>query len=147
MLELLEHGLRLAKQGPEETVECGEAVWEALERRKELLELIRRSIRERRFRVWYQPVYRCGTGAFSSAEALLRLEDFQGRAVPPSVFIPLDGVGSALQLVGLDAAARLGGPTAAGTRIEDGLHALEAVRAEARRLQGQFPATEGTAGC
>jgi GGDEF domain-containing protein len=86
VLELLEHGLRLAKQGPEETVECGEAVWEALERRKELLELIRRSIRERRFRVWYQPVYRCGTGAFSSAEALLRLEDFQGRG-GSSVFI------------------------------------------------------------
>ena len=118
VLELLEHGLRLAKQGPEETVECGEAVWEALERRKELLELIRRSIRERRFRVWYQPVYRCGTGAFSSAEALLRLEDFQGRAVPPSVFIPLaeeTGLIDELSWIVLEEVCRLlGGGQAAG---------------------------------
>lgn len=54
VLELLEHRASPGQAGAlEETVECGEAVWEALERRKELLELIRRSIRERRFRVWY----------------------------------------------------------------------------------------------
>ena len=63
-------------------------------------------------------MYRCGTGAFSSAEALLRLEDFQGRAVPPSVFIPLaeeTGLIDELSWIVLEEVCRLlGGGQAAG---------------------------------
>ncbi|MFR2690842.1 MAG: EAL domain-containing protein [Enterocloster bolteae] len=47
------------------------------------------SIRQRRFKVWYQPVFNLKTNRFSSAEALLRLRDYDGEPVSPSEFIPL----------------------------------------------------------
>ena len=62
---------------------------EQLNRRKRILDIMETSIRQRRFKVWYQPVFNLKTNRFSSAEALLRLRDYDGEPVSPSEFIPL----------------------------------------------------------
>lgn len=41
-----------------------------------------------RFEVYYQPIYSVTEQRFTSAEALLRMQDENGRFIPPSVFIP-----------------------------------------------------------
>ena len=65
------------------------AVISALQRRAHLLDLLRQSIRERRFQVYYQPVQDLERGGFLTAEALVRLRDLDGTPVPPGEFIPL----------------------------------------------------------
>ena len=88
-LEYLEYGLRLAKAGPEPVVRFDPSVARQLEHRKSTLDLMRRSIREKRFQVWYQPIYSCKEKSFTAAEALLRLQDDRGEPVSPAEFIPL----------------------------------------------------------
>lgn len=89
IVEFMEYTLRLAKEDPK-----GEAVFDtetqgAVARRKQVVELMRRRLEEGRFQVWYQPIYSCRAGAFRAAEALLRMQDDQGRQVSPTEFIPL----------------------------------------------------------
>lgn len=88
-LEFLEYSLDLARKGGGEPVHFHAQAARLLQRRKELVSLMRQSLRERRFRVWYQPVWDTAAGAFTSAEALLRLSTPEGEAVSPSEFIPL----------------------------------------------------------
>ena len=88
-MEFLEYSLDLARKGGGEPVRFHGQAARLLQRRKELSALMGQSLRERRFRVWYQPVWDTAAGAFTSAEALLRLSTPEGEAVPPSEFIPL----------------------------------------------------------
>lgn len=88
VVEQMEYALSLAKQ-ERGLVRFDERVRRQLLQKKELVEIMQRSIRERRFRVWYQPIYSCASDDFHCAEALLRLTDYHGNAVSPSVFIPL----------------------------------------------------------
>ena len=89
ILEFLKYSVSLSDQREDHLVRFDEAVYRQMERRREVLLLMRRAVEEGRFQVWYQPVYHCADGAFSSAEALLRLRDDRGELVPPSLFIPL----------------------------------------------------------
>ena len=65
--------------------DLGRKLWQ----QKDLIEIMQRSIKERRFSVWYQPIYCCHRDIFCSAEALLRLNDYNGVPISPEVFIPL----------------------------------------------------------
>jgi len=88
LVEYLEYTLSLAK-GSRGTVHFNEEVRRSLEQKHTMISMLRRSIQERRFRVWYQPLYCCHEHRFCSAEALLRLTDYDGAQVSPDVFIPL----------------------------------------------------------
>ena len=57
--------------------------------RQDLIELMQRAVKEHRFQVWYQPIYSCSDNMCNSAEALLRLNDYEGVSIAPDVFIPL----------------------------------------------------------
>lgn len=89
ILEFLKYSISLSEQREDHLVRFDVSVYQQMERRRQTLRLIRRAVEEDRFQVWYQPVYHCADGVFSSAEALLRLRDDQGELVPPSLFIPL----------------------------------------------------------
>ncbi len=88
VLEQLEYTQRLAKNQLD-TVWFDASVKRRMQRQRELVALMRRSIQEHRFRVWYQPIFCCHGGGFCSAEALLRLNDDSGAPVSPDEFIPL----------------------------------------------------------
>ena len=49
--------------------------------------ILERAINEKRFDVYYQPIYNVQTKSFSSAEALVRLNDEEFGNIPPSMFI------------------------------------------------------------
>ena len=85
----LEYTLNLAKAERQELIRFDEDVARRYQRREFLLETMRRALEEHRFQVWYQPVYHREREGFASAEALLRLTDYQGNAVSPGEFVPL----------------------------------------------------------
>ena len=89
IIEYLESGIHYAKKEPGGLRRFDIKLLEQLNRRKRILDIMETSIRQRRFKVWYQPVFNLKTNRFSSAEALLRLRDYDGEPVSPSEFIPL----------------------------------------------------------
>lgn len=58
-------------------------------RRTELENVIYDALKNRRFLVYYQPLYNVCDGNFTEAEALLRLRDGSGNFVSPDEFIPV----------------------------------------------------------
>lgn len=88
VMEQLEYTLSLAKE-ERAVIRFDKEVRRRLEEKQAMIAIMRRSIQERRFRVWYQPLYCCQERTFRSAEALLRLSDYSGAPVSPNVFIPL----------------------------------------------------------
>ncbi|MGN0651231.1 MAG: EAL domain-containing protein [Oscillospiraceae bacterium] len=58
-------------------------------RESEIIHVIKRAIRNDEFQVWYQPIYNVKTGKFSSAEALVRLNDDKLGFISPDEFIPI----------------------------------------------------------
>ncbi len=88
MVERIEYTMSIAKANPP-LAHFDAIAREKMERRSTILDLMRRSIDENRFSVYYQPLYCCRKDIFCSAEALLRLNDYDGNPVSPAVFIPL----------------------------------------------------------
>lgn len=88
-LEFLQYSLRVAAHREDHLVCFDKATYLELEQRRHILQLLRRAIQQKSFQVWYQPLYHCETGSFSSAEALLRLRDEKGKLVPTGLFISI----------------------------------------------------------
>jgi diguanylate cyclase (GGDEF)-like protein len=61
----------------------------ARSRQFELENKLRHAIREQKFQLYYQPQINLSTGEITGAEALLRWDDPELGAIPPSQFIPL----------------------------------------------------------
>lgn len=90
IVEELEYTLSHAREAQNGSmVFFDERMREMYERKLYVLEQIRRALDEESFEVYYQPVYSCEEGRFSTAESLLRLFDDQGRLISPAEFIPL----------------------------------------------------------
>lgn len=89
VVEILEYIRMRAKQDGKSLMRFDKATVSELERQQYLLEYVRESVEQRRFQVWYQPVYCVSTGRYCSAEALVRLQDFNGSYISPAEFIPL----------------------------------------------------------
>lgn len=109
IVEQLEYTRALAKAN-HNVVRFDEEIHAQMARRSYLIELIRRSIKEDRFILHYQPIYCYNHHDFCSAEALLRLNDEDGTPIPPDVFIPLaeeTGLVCDLTWVVLDKACQL----------------------------------------
>ena len=51
--------------------------------------LVRRALDDGLLEVYYQPIYNCKTGKYSSCEALLRLKDPSLGYISPAVFVPI----------------------------------------------------------
>lgn len=88
LVERLEFALAQAKKS-HSVVRYDKELDRQLWRRKDLIEILQRSIKEHRFSIWYQPIYCCHRNIFCSAEALLRLNDYSGIPISPEDFIPL----------------------------------------------------------
>ena len=62
--------------------------------------IIDRALKNRSFKVYYQPIYSVEHGRFSTAEALLRLIDDEYGFVPPDMFIPAAEKSGAIHKIG-----------------------------------------------
>jgi len=57
--------------------------------RNEIKDILERGLKEKRFKMYYQPIYSTEENRFISAEALIRLEDDRYGAISPGIFIPM----------------------------------------------------------
>ena len=86
-MEFLQYGLRVAAIRENHLVRFDESIYQELEQRRHILQLLHQAIQHKSFQTWYQPLYCCADGSFSSAEALLRLRDEDGHLVPTELLI------------------------------------------------------------
>lgn len=62
---------------------------DAKKRETQIIQIMKRAIRNNEFQVYYQPIFCTETKTFSSAEALVRLWDKDLGYIPPEEFIPM----------------------------------------------------------
>ena len=62
---------------------------EELKWKDEIYNIINRSLKNRTFEVYYQPIYNCRQKTFDSVEALIRLKDEKYGFISPDEFIPM----------------------------------------------------------
>lgn len=87
--ERLEYAADLADQQRCQYICYTSDIGEQMEREYYLRERIKIVDRDHGFRVWYQPVYCLNNGKYCSMEALIRLQEDDGRMVSPGEFVPL----------------------------------------------------------
>ena len=66
----------------------------------EIDDILEKAIRERRFQVYYQPIYSVEEDSFRTAEALVRLQDEKYGFIPPDLFIPAAEKSGAILQIG-----------------------------------------------
>ena len=80
-------------------VEVSKGFTAEIRREKETEQLITDALKNDRVEVWYQPIYSTKQGKFTSAEALVRIRDGNGKMIPPGRFIEIsERNGSILQI-------------------------------------------------
>lgn len=90
LIGLLEYCIDLAKQkSPTKIVIATDDIRDKLQRRLQIIEIIRKEIERKGFEVYFQPIYSLGRQRFFAAEALVRLTDSEIGPISPSEFIPL----------------------------------------------------------
>lgn len=73
----------------EEMVVCDKELVDKMRRRSDIYNLIENALRDDRVIVYYQPIYNVKKGKFTSAEALVRIVNEEGKLVSPGEFIPI----------------------------------------------------------
>lgn len=68
---------------------CTAKLLEQAKRRQTIAEILRQSMKQGGFQVYYQPIWSVQTGQFPLAEALLRLNDTPLGPISPAEFIPI----------------------------------------------------------
>lgn len=87
--EFVEYMLWYMKTEKVKRLRFDDTVEQKVRHRNEMIHFLRRSIENKSLQVWYQPVFDLKTGAFCSAEALVRMWDENGKLISPGEFIPL----------------------------------------------------------
>lgn len=90
MLNAIGSALEQAKE--ENSYDVIEATKEAIEQHQRsaiISHILKGAVRNKSFEVFFQPIYSIDDGAFSAAEALVRLRDPELGFIPPDEFIPI----------------------------------------------------------
>lgn len=83
----------------DDTVLIDRKMFDDMKEEATIEKLIEEALEQDRVEVFYQPIYATKEGRFTSAEALVRIRDQEGRLVPPGAFIQIaEKNGSILQL-------------------------------------------------
>ena len=68
---------------------CNKELVDKMRHRSEIYNLIENALRDDRVMVYYQPIYNVKAGRFTSAEALVRIVNEDGKMISPGEFIPV----------------------------------------------------------
>ena len=89
IMQYLELMTEMSKTGADPFLHFSSDIAAAIERTRHLEDVLRSSIRDRRFTIVLQPLYHCARKTFCCAEALIRLNDYDGTPIPAGEFIPI----------------------------------------------------------
>ena len=90
LLNAIASGLELAREeNSYDVIESSKETIEKHQRSTIITHILKSAVRNKSFEVYFQPIYSIEDGAFSVAEALVRLKDPELGFIPPDEFIPL----------------------------------------------------------
>ena len=70
-------------------VDVTEAMVDEMREEKKVEKMLDKALKDGRIEVFYQPIYSTEKKKFTTAEALVRIRDKEGKLIPPGVFIPV----------------------------------------------------------
>lgn len=86
----IEYAVLQAKAGKNGSIcYCNEAMLEKMERRRQVIQILKDLIAGERFEMYYQPIYSVESGSFRDAESLMRIPQSPIGPIYPSEFIPI----------------------------------------------------------
>lgn len=86
----IEYAVSQAKTGRNGSVcYCDEAMLGKLERKRQVIQILKDQIARESFEMYYQPIYSVESGCFRDAESLMRIPDSPIGPIYPSEFIPI----------------------------------------------------------
>lgn len=90
ILDIIDFSMEMISgKSDKDIVHTSEEIFLKKRRENHIDQLLQSAIKEKRFEVYYQPIYSVKRKRFHSAEALLRLHDENGEFISPEEFIPL----------------------------------------------------------
>lgn len=89
ILETLDYVLSTIKYSEQSWLTFDDTILTQFIKRKKIAQLIKDTIRNHGFEIWYQPVYCLQNEQFCSAEALIRMKNEKGEYVSAEEFIPI----------------------------------------------------------
>ncbi len=89
LVRQLEYTLAIAKEEDVDVLRFDEQILERYLHHIEIKHDVETAIEDKRFEVWYQPIYNRDRNCFDAAEALVRMRDDHGRLVSPDEFVPI----------------------------------------------------------
>ncbi len=87
VMEILDYMLTLVKHSQTAHVHFDKKISQEFIEHVHVTNILRSTTKK--FQVWYQPIWDPNQQTFSSAEALIRMQDFTGNYIPPDKFIPI----------------------------------------------------------
>lgn len=86
----IEYAVYQAKSGKSGSIcYCDKAMFKKLERKRQVIQILKEQIDQRSFEMYYQPIYSVKSGCFFAAESLMRIPDSPIGPIYPSEFIPI----------------------------------------------------------
>ncbi len=89
MITYLDALREVAKQTHARALRFDEEFKQRVDHGAALAEILKETVESKNFRICYQPIMNCSTGRFDRAEALMRLEDANGKPVSPEELVAL----------------------------------------------------------
>ncbi len=90
VVDMIGYSLAQAKTaGDEVVIYPGEDILKDGRREQEIIQIMKQALREKKFEVYYQPIYSVKEKRYVSAEALVRLQHWKMGFISPEEFIPL----------------------------------------------------------
>ena len=90
IINAIEYAVAQAKSGKYGQVcYCNKEMLEKLERRRKIIQILKKCLEEESFEMYYQPIYSVKTGEFYYAESLMRIPNSEIGPIYPSEFIPI----------------------------------------------------------
>lgn len=90
IINALEYSVSKAKLGKEGTIcYCDKHMFSELQRKETIIHILKKTVNDKSFELYYQPIYVIKSGKFQFAESLMRLNHTSIGPLFPSEFIPI----------------------------------------------------------
>lgn len=90
VIDSIEYAVRQAKLGKcGKICHCDKEMLEKLERRQQIIQILKDKMEDKSFEMFYQPIYSVDTGTFLYLESLMRINHSPIGPIYPSEFIPI----------------------------------------------------------
>lgn len=86
VVETLDYARKQTRDSTKDHIHYNDELAEELNKKKELIEYLKHAIKKKQFEVFLQPIYSGREKRFTTAEALIRLKDKDGRFISPEYF-------------------------------------------------------------